>query len=834
MSPKKQRNTPKKQSTTSVSQEEEALVQQHLVNYQQIAAALYHSSDTSQAEAAISSITNLAENAQAVLLQALSREKTTEAADVLLAVNTFAPSKEVRKEAHRSLIRMEGARLYPHWTPPSPPKPIVAGTPSPNSSIEETPSPESLRFWKGQFTDTRITGEMQLILFWEQVDNPKEIRTMGFLLEFFRDGVKDFFTEVRSKRQVEKLMERTKEQFGNISLVDCSLADGKRLVEEALEVNQQYGTKPHPDYTRYLSLVRNLLLDAPDDASASKENNPDQQPTLRLDEARNLLDQLMAIELDPEEIVAAFLDAWLQGDYDAAYKTLAKDSPLRAGLTGEEWVERRQLWAAQAQPTQGKSEIAYRHDDDEDFDEEESEEENTVPSILEAETIDASPEVEAFWSLVLTDTEAGRELKELPQATVMYKATGRHWFWTKYTLVREGNEWRILTMVDAGAEALQLPREELQEQLAQIVEFASEKLELVESIAEDENEAEEEDEEDEDELEEDEEEDFADLEFEELAEHFEEMMWVTARAMHYTDALISQTPEDATLYEMGYDQATAIQENERAAAYIEMQAERFPEVRGDALRKLAIAQLNIAATFDENNDEERAYSFIEEAEKTLRASIATDNAPMGRILLAQTLITQNKQLTEAEQLLQQVLAQQGIDTTESTLAEAGLGTIAQTQENFELALQHYQRAAEMSPDLPNIWFNIGLMQRQLGQLEEAEESYRRSIEENPTETDAYVDLAGIYTDNGNLDAAEEVLEEGLVITPDAADLLAGMALVYINKGNLRHAKEYLDDAEDIDPDLDIVQVVRQYYDAARQTQKQPQKSKGKSRKFKKK
>jgi tetratricopeptide (TPR) repeat protein len=195
---------------------------------------------------------------------------------------------------------------------------------------------------------------------------------------------------------------------------------------------------------------------------------------------------------------------------------------------------------------------------------------------------------------------------------------------------------------------------------------------------------------------------------------------------------------------------------------------------------------------------------------------------------------QNKQITEAEQLLQQVRAQQGIDPTESTLAEAGLGAIAQSQDHFELALQHYQQAAEISSDFPGIWFSIGFMQRQLGQLEEAEESYLRSIEESPTETGAYVDLAAIYTDKGDFAAAEEILEEGLVITPDAADLLAGTALLYINKGDLRHAKEYLDEAEDIDPELEIVQVVRQYYDAARQTQKQAQKPKGKSRKFKKK
>ncbi len=148
------------------------------------------------------------------------------------------------------------------------------------------------------------------------------------------------------------------------------------------------------------------------------------------------------------------------------------------------------------------------------------------------------------------------------------------------------------------------------------------------------------------------------LEFEELAEHFEEMMWVTTRAMHYTDALIKQTPDDSSLYEMGYDQATAIQENERAAAYIEMQAERFPDIRGEALRKLAMAQFNIAKTYEDNNDLEQSYSFIAEAEKTLRTSIAIENVPMGYILLAETLIAQKKQLDEAEQT-----ASTGFDAT---------------------------------------------------------------------------------------------------------------------------------------------------------------------------
>src|SRR6266496_4153559 len=500
MPQKEHGNNPKKQ--ISVSQEENALVQQQLTDYLKTAAALKRSSNPGQAEEALTPITSLSESAQIALLKALSKENTTEAANVLLAVNTFAPLKETRKEARRSLIRLEEARYYPQWTPPQPPAPAAA--------IEEATSTGPMRFWKGQYTDSRATGEIQLMLFWEQGENFKEVRTFGFLLEFWHDGVKDFFTEVSSKRQIERRMENLRAQLGGIKLVECNFAEGRGLVEEALAVNKKSGTKPHSDYTRNLPLIRKLLLDAADNSPEDDTSSSNQERALPFDEARDLFDQLMELGLDPEEQVAFFLDSWLKGDYETAYSALASDSPIREGLELEEWVARRSAWAEQVHPSQGKSEITYKRGE---ADEEEEDEED-----LEEET----------------------------------------------------------------------------------------------------------DEDEEDEDEEDLEEDLEDLEFEELAERFEEMMWITTRAMHYTDALITQSPEDPSLYEMGYDQASAIQENERAAAYIELQAERFPEQRGEALRKLAIAQINIARSYEANDDEDRALNFIAEAEKTLRDSIATE------------------------------------------------------------------------------------------------------------------------------------------------------------------------------------------------------------------
>src|SRR5450432_115860 len=100
----------KKEAIPLLSEDENAQIQHLLENYQQIAQALRQSTDQPQIENALSAINALSEAAQIALLKALARENNTDAADILLAVNTVGTHKEARKEARRSLIRLEGSK----------------------------------------------------------------------------------------------------------------------------------------------------------------------------------------------------------------------------------------------------------------------------------------------------------------------------------------------------------------------------------------------------------------------------------------------------------------------------------------------------------------------------------------------------------------------------------------------------------------------------------------------------------------------------------------------------------------------------------------------------
>src|SRR5262249_49681412 len=155
-----------------------------------------------------------------------------------------------------------------------------------------------------------------------------------------------------------------------------------------------------------------------------------------------------------------------------------------------------------------------------------------------------------------------------------------------------------------------------------------------------------------------------------------------------------------------------------------------------------IALIGITEMYQESGDEEQIEHYITQTEKVLRDSIAITPDPFSSVLLAQTLLSQNKKLDEAETLLLQARDAELEQRTE-TLLEANLGKIAIEHDDMQKALKHYQRAAEISPDFPGIWLEIGSIQHMLGQPEVAEQSLLRSIEQEPHLVYAYNELATI-------------------------------------------------------------------------------------------
>ncbi|HEY6407009.1 MAG TPA: hypothetical protein VIY29_06045, partial [Ktedonobacteraceae bacterium] len=532
--------TRKKESDALISQEDTAQLEHALGQFHQVAHALHASTKQEEAEAVLADINRLAEASQVAFLKALSKENDSDAADIVIALNELSPHKSIRKEARRSLLRLEAAKVYPQWKPP------VAQTPAISITVANPP-----RFWKGYVSQSREEGEIQLALCFEQGIDYADVRMLTFLLDFWEQGLKDFIYEQTNKRNVETRVQHMRAQLPDIILTDCTLAEGRRLVEEALAVNAWRGTTPHKEYRRYLHIVKQLVTE-PEDVGEDRGFT------------------FIHPNVESDEVVATFVSAWALGDYGLDYDLLASDSRLREGLERDEWVDRRRAWANEARPS--RFELSFIRE------REASKPLLWLPSSVSGKGSSSRKEVEIGWSLELSDTQLSGTLPEMPMGTAVYKETGRHWFWTSYTLVREQEGWRIQQMVDEGAHAQSLTTAELQQH---IEEHDQRNAEIMQQNA-------------------------SETEKRELAE---ELIWRLTKTVYYDDALIARLPLDRKFYGDAYNRAVSLGAIERAIVYLERMAHNFLEQRGTLLRQLAISQSSLGEYYSERGMDQRAAHF---------------------------------------------------------------------------------------------------------------------------------------------------------------------------------------------------------------------------------
>ncbi len=738
----------KKETGITPSPEDEAQMQQLLAQYHQIATNLHSSQTQDEAEAAITDIDDLTETAQMVLLKALARETNSDAADVLQALHELSPNKAVRKEARRGLIRLEGSKVYPRWQPPVDRSLLV-------QLVRQPP-----RFWKGYVTQSREEGEVQLILTWEEGYDYNEVRMMTFLLDFWERGVKDFVIENFTKRSFDEHMRELQNRISDITLLDATLAEGRRLIEDALSVNKWRGTTPHKEYRHHLPTINQLVLEAPNVG----------------EDRRKPGETFINPALEPDEVAATFTGAWGLGDYALAYDLLSSDSRLHEGLERDEWIERRRNWVNEAHPTRIELSLVHEH--------ESLAQQSSglwVPTLSRSRST-TRKEVELIWSLEIGETPLSGTLPEMPLGTIVYKETGRHWYWTVFTLAQEEGRWRIQSISDEGANMQGLSIEDLQKR----IEEENKRIEEISNRPQSNKR-------------------------EEVQANYEEAARVMLHSMFYDDALLVKLPLDQAIYEDAFDRAMTLGNFERAAAYLDRIAQRFGQGRAEHLQRLGVLQSMLAESYQQHGLRERSEHFFELAESTLSQALAISNSVIGHVRIAEILINHNVRLEEAETHLNQAaaLAASNASNDELAMVEADLGSLAMLREQPENALQHFQRAAGLNPALENIWFSTGMVQRILKRFEEAEATFKHAIEVEPQDFRTYAELAAIYMNRQQFAQARETLEHGIHNLPNSAYLRALLATVFLESGDRRRAQSMLEEAVRINPEDPMVQAVRE-------------------------
>lgn len=103
------------------------------------------------------------------------------------------------------------------------------------------------------------------------------------------------------------------------------------------------------------------------------------------------------------------------------------------------------------------------------------------------------------------------------------------------------------------------------------------------------------------------------------------------------------------------------------------------------------------------------------------------------------------------------------------------------------ALPAFQKAATLMPDDAEAHFNLGVVQKNLGQLDAAVASYRRAVDIKPDYAPAHCNLANILREQGRLEAALGSYRQALQLQPQSPDM-------HFNLGNTLKELGRLDEA----------------------------------------
>lgn len=127
---------------------------------------------------------------------------------------------------------------------------------------------------------------------------------------------------------------------------------------------------------------------------------------------------------------------------------------------------------------------------------------------------------------------------------------------------------------------------------------------------------------------------------------------------------------------------------------------------------------------------------------------------------------------------------------ENWKAQNSLGVLADLEEDFASARDHYTEALKLRPDLPILWNNLGYSVYLLGELELAATYLERALELDPGHEAARLNLALVYV---RQDRYEQALATFLETT-DAATAYTNVGYLAYKTGDYHRATELLTEA----------------------------------------
>ncbi|WIG59774.1 MAG: hypothetical protein OJF49_002521 [Ktedonobacterales bacterium] len=726
----------------------------------------------------------------AARLEKLRATAGQDAADVSQAVGELDPRAEVAREARRSRIHLRSMGFVPTLLiPASAPATLTPTAATPTMlaaamAATETAEPHPLT-WRERLVEAYVTrsreqGEVSLLLGWQEGNDPNFLHPQALLLDFWHDGLKDAtrldsMSRARFHREViEGIKHDTATDGERAEMLAISWARARRLVREALDVNDWRVTEPGDDTQGALAQLEARLLAEPDDAEAQSAI---QHETDRYNREGDR--PYIAGGMEADETVLNWIGGWSLGDYGLSYDLLADDHPMRRKETRDDYIALRRQWARESDPSGLRLTLAR----------EQAKRASAlwVPgqagNLANGERI----EMEAFWSLCLTDAPSGGQLDELPMATIDSKETGRHWYWTGYTLARDRtlNTWLLSRTRDEGATSQALTIEELQQRIQEshtAVETITQQAPPTPGS-------------------------------EQAAEALIAITGALTASLHYGDALIARLPLDETVYRAALTDARTLGNHERAAALLERMAARLGE-KTQLRFEVGVEQYLVAEQYASQGNAGEESAWLARAVSTLEQVVEEEKTAEHLQGLAE-LLSRQGHFNQAEARLREALQlEPDRAILHSDLTDALMGRVSgenlddpvtlSTEERQAIAreaLAELRATSQLDPSVGGVFTRMAAIYELLGQPDDTLLALEEAVRRDPGDESAHYALGSLYLTRHRPADALPMLERAVQLSPYNIPARLHLAACYGELGRYGEALRELDLVERLQPGL---------------------------------
>jgi Flp pilus assembly protein TadD len=139
-------------------------------------------------------------------------------------------------------------------------------------------------------------------------------------------------------------------------------------------------------------------------------------------------------------------------------------------------------------------------------------------------------------------------------------------------------------------------------------------------------------------------------------------------------------------------------------------------------------------------------------------------------------------------------------TKDNCVAQASLAEALLRKGDPEEAYGYFQNTLRLCPNDQQSWYNLGVLQKNRGELPEAEYALREALRLKPGYTDAWSNLSAVYVATGRFPEAIDALLEAARLAPGDASIQFNLGSVYGKSGRFTEAIEAYREAVRLKPD----------------------------------